>query len=81
MSFVCPDKSCCKCPRLIEFRQANIAKYPHYYNGPVEPFGPLEAQILVVGLAPGLNGANQTNHLSHKNRFHYIMRGFCCIRC
>ena len=61
MSFVCPDKSCCKCPRLIEFRQANIAKYPHYYNGPVEPFGPLEAQILVVGLAPGLNGANQTN--------------------
>ncbi len=61
MSFVCPDKSCCKCPRLIEFRQATIAKYPHYYNGPVEPFGPLEAQILVVGLAPGLNGANQTN--------------------
>ena len=61
MSFVCPDKSCCKYPRLIEFRQANIAKYPHYYNGPVEPFGPLEAQILVVGLAPGLNGANQTN--------------------
>ena len=61
MSFVCPDKSCCKCPRLIEFRQANISKYPHYYNGPVEPFGPLEAQILVVGLAPGLNGANQTN--------------------
>lgn len=61
MSFVCPDKNCLKCPRLIEFRQGNIAKFPSYYNGPVEPFGDLDAEVLIVGLAPGLNGANQTN--------------------
>lgn len=61
MSFVCPDKNCRKCPRLIAFREGNIVKFPTYYNGPVEPFGSLDAEILVVGLAPGLNGANQTN--------------------
>lgn len=61
MAFVCPDKNCLKCSRLIEFRKGNIAKFPHYYNGPVEPFGLLDAEVLVVGLAPGLNGANQTN--------------------
>lgn len=60
MPFVCPDKNCHKCPRLIEFRQGNVAKFPTYYNGPVEPFGSLDSEILVVGLAPGLNGANQT---------------------
>lgn len=61
MSFVCPDKSCCFCPRLLEFRAQNAAKFPSYYNGPVESFGRLDAEILIVGLAPGLNGANQTN--------------------
>ena len=58
--FKCPDKSCSKCSRLLDFRQNNIIKYPTYYNGPVESFGDLSSQILVVGLAPGLNGANQT---------------------
>ena len=58
--FKCPDKSCSKCPRLITFRQENLRLYPTYYNGPVESFGDLSAQILVVGLAPGLHGANQT---------------------
>ena len=58
--FKCPDKSCSKCPRLITFRRENLRKYPTYYNGPVESFGDLSAQILVVGLAPGLHGANQT---------------------
>lgn len=56
MSFVCPDKNCRNCPRLIAFREGNIVKFPTYYNGPVEPFGSLDAEILVVGLAPGLNG-------------------------
>ncbi len=60
MDFRCPDKSCNKCPRLLEFRQQNQTKFPSYYNGPVPPFGSLEAEILVVGMAPGLNGANQT---------------------
>ena len=53
MSFVCPDKNCRNCPRLIAFREGNIVKFPTYYNGPVEPFGSLDAEILVVGLAPG----------------------------
>ena len=58
--FKCPDKSCNKCQRLLEFRHENEVRYPNYYNGPVPSFGALDAQILVVGLAPGLNGANQT---------------------
>ncbi len=61
MDFQCPDKNCHLCPRLLEFRAGNEKKYPAYYNGPVEPFGSLDAEVLVVGLAPGLNGANQTN--------------------
>lgn len=61
MPFKCPDKTCCLCPRLLEFRAQNTAKFPSYYNGPVESFGRLDAEILIVGLAPGLNGANQTN--------------------
>ena len=54
-------KNCAKCPRLVAFRRQNQAKFPQYHNAPVEAFGSLQAQILVVGLAPGLNGANQTN--------------------
>ncbi len=60
MSFRCPDKSCSMCPRLLEFRAQNEVKFPAYYNGPVPPFGNLEAEVLIVGMAPGLNGANQT---------------------
>ncbi len=57
----CPsNKDCKKCARLLEYRVNNIEKFPTYYNGPVPSFGGLEAEILVVGLAPGLNGANQT---------------------
>lgn len=60
MGFMPPDKNCCICNRLCLFREQNIKKFPSYYNGAVEPFGSLNAEILVVGLAPGLNGANQT---------------------
>lgn len=60
MVFVCPEKECALCLRLVEFRKGNIAKFPSYYNGPVPPFGPIDAEVLIVGLAPGLNGANQT---------------------
>ncbi len=60
MTFCPPDKSCNKCPRLLEFRSGNIKKFPNYFNAPVPPFGNLDAEILIVGLAPGLNGANQT---------------------
>ena len=60
MTFNCPDRDCPLCPRLCEFRAANRLKFPSYYNGPVPPFGDLNAEVLIVGLAPGLNGANQT---------------------
>ena len=59
--FCKPKKDCALCPRLVEFRRGNQQKFPTYHNGPVTPFGSLEAQILVVGLAPGLNGANKTD--------------------
>ena len=60
MTFVLPDINCDLCSRLCEFRLNNKNKYPSYYNGPVPSFGNLEAEVLVVGLAPGLHGANQT---------------------
>lgn len=61
MVFKAPNKNCSLCPRLVCFREGNIAKFPNYYNGAVEPFGSIDAKVLIVGLAPGLNGANQTN--------------------
>lgn len=60
MNFECPNKNCHKCLRLIEFRSENERKFPSYYNGPVPSFGSLDAEVLILGLAPGLNGANQT---------------------
>jgi len=58
--FLPPQKNCALCERLCAFRAENKKKFPAYYNAPVEPFGSLNAQVLIVGLAPGLNGANQT---------------------
>ena len=55
-----PDKNCPKCPRLCSFRAENRTRFPSYHNAPVPSFGELSAQVLVVGLAPGLHGANQT---------------------
>ena len=56
-----PAHDCPLCPRLKAFRDANAAAYPDWHNGPVEAFGPLSAKVLVVGLAPGLRGANRTS--------------------
>jgi len=55
-----PDHDCDLCPRLVEFRLQNRAAYPDFFNGPVPSFGDLSAELLVVGLAPGLKGANCT---------------------
>ncbi len=55
-----PPADCQACARLAQFRQANRAAYPHWRNAPVESFGDREARVLVVGLAPGLRGANRT---------------------
>ncbi|WCL55735.1 uracil-DNA glycosylase [Gimibacter soli] len=53
-------RDCPLCPRLVAFREANREKFPSYFNGAVESFGDEKARLLVVGLAPGLHGANQT---------------------
>ena len=58
--FTPPGRDCPLCPRLVEFRTANRAKFPSWHNGPVNPFGGLDARLLIVGLAPGLRGANAT---------------------
>lgn len=55
-----PAADCSLCPRLVDFRHANVAKFPAFHNAPVSAFGPLDARLLVVGLAPGLKGANRT---------------------
>jgi len=48
------------CPRLAAFRTENRARFPDFHNAPVPSFGGLDARLLVVGLAPGLRGANRT---------------------
>jgi uracil-DNA glycosylase family 4 len=55
-----PAADCRLCPRLAGFRDANRARHPSFHNAPVTSFGPLDARLLIVGLAPGLKGANQT---------------------
>ncbi|ACI98907.1 uracil-DNA glycosylase [Rhodospirillum centenum] len=55
-----PDADCPLCPRLAAFRQDNRARFPDHANAPVPSFGPASARLLIVGLAPGLHGANRT---------------------
>lgn len=55
-----PDRDCPRCPRLAAFRQANRRAMPEGHNAPVPSFGDLDAALLIVGLAPGLQGANRT---------------------
>ncbi|GJL85881.1 MAG: uracil-DNA glycosylase [Micavibrio sp.] len=55
-----PDKDCNLCPRLQAFREENRGKFPDKFNAPVPSFGSQDAELLVVGLAPGLKGANFT---------------------
>ena len=55
-----PDRDCPLCPRLVAFREANRAREPSWHNAPVAPFGDIKARLLIVGLAPGMQGANRT---------------------
>lgn len=55
-----PDHDCPVCPRLVAFREANRAREPLWHNAPVPPFGDITARLLIVGLAPGMQGANRT---------------------
>jgi len=55
-----PGRDCPDCPRLVDFRTRNRQVFPDFHNAPVASFGPEGARLLVVGLAPGLKGANRT---------------------
>ncbi|MFA5082038.1 MAG: uracil-DNA glycosylase [Hydrogenophilaceae bacterium] len=54
------DANCSACPRLAGFLATARRAYPGYYCRPVPPFGDAQPELLIVGLAPGLHGANRT---------------------
>jgi len=58
-----PPKGCRKCPRLVDYRKTQKASQPDWYNGAIPPWGRVDAPILIVGLAPGLKGANRTGRI------------------
>ena len=60
MTYQPPAAGCALCPRLVDYRRANQTANPAWFNGAVPSFGPLDARFLVVGLAPGVRGANRT---------------------
>ena len=55
-----PPHDCPLCPRLVDYRNQNRAAHPDWFNGPAPSFGDPAARLLVVGLAPGRQGANRT---------------------
>jgi uracil-DNA glycosylase family 4 len=55
-----PGRDCPLCPRLVLFREQTRAREPDWYNAPVDSFGDANARLLIVGLAPGMQGANRT---------------------
>jgi len=54
------DAHCAKCARIVQLRKKCIKANPEWHNAPVEAFGGLDSEILIVGLAPGRLGANRT---------------------
>jgi uracil-DNA glycosylase family 4 len=60
VTFQPPAADCPLCPRLVGYRDNNRAANPAWFNGAVPSFGSLDARFLVVGLAPGVRGANRT---------------------
>lgn len=54
------DANCRDCPRLASFLAGLRKTFPDYHNAPVQPFGDVDADLLIVGLAPGMHGANAT---------------------
>ncbi len=55
-----PPHDCLRCPRLAGFRNDNRRAYPEFFNAPVPNWGDAAPELLIVGLAPGLKGANRT---------------------
>ena len=58
-----PKINCNLCPRLADLRDKNKILYPNFYNDRVLGIGPLSSKLLIVGLAPGLRGANRTGKI------------------
>ena len=54
------DPDCTRCPRLAEFLAETQQRYPDYWARPVPSFGAAAPRIAIVGLAPGMHGANRT---------------------
>ena len=55
-----PDPDCILCPRLAAFRAEQRKIHPDWFNAPVPSFGDDDARLAIIGLAPGLRGANRT---------------------
>ena len=60
MLVVTPSANCPLCPRLVSFRETQRRDHADWFNSPVPSFGGSDARLLIVGLAPGLRGANRT---------------------
>jgi len=60
MAEAAPGRNCALCPRLAQFRRTQRKVHPDWHNAPVPSFGAIDARLLIVGLAPGLKGANRT---------------------
>ena len=54
------DPACRACPRLVGHRECVGERFPDYHAAPVPAFGPADAALVIVGLAPGMHGANAT---------------------
>jgi uracil-DNA glycosylase family 4 len=55
-----PPRDCPLCPRLVQYRHEQRALHPEWFNAPVPSFGTADPRLLIVGLAPGVQGANRT---------------------
>ena len=60
MSLLKPKNKCKICNRLNNYLQVQQKKFPHWHNKPVQGIGSLKSNFLIIGLAPGLKGANKT---------------------
>ncbi len=60
IAITAPPPDCPLCPRLVEYRRANQAANPDWFNAPVPGLGRTDVPLLIVGMAPGVRGANRT---------------------
>jgi uracil-DNA glycosylase len=60
-----PPIDCAQCPRLVAYRAETAARHATWWNAPVPPLGTAEAWAAIIGLAPGLKGANRTGKPFH----------------